>query len=55
MKELTKGPQNKSGTFIENSDGEIAAGIEQVKKRWKEYTEGLFDDNREILEVEVTG
>ena len=54
IKELTGGPRNKSGSVIKKRNGEVAVGIDEVKQRWKEYTEELFDDDRQPYEVEVT-
>ena len=53
IKELTRGPRNRSGTAIKKRDGEVAVGIEEVKQRWRECTEELFDDDRQPFELEV--
>ena len=55
IKELTGGPRNMSSTAIKKRDGEVAVDREEVKQRWQEYTEELFDDDREPFELEVTG
>ena len=54
IKELTSGPRNRSGTAINKRDGEVAVGIDEVKKRWQEYTEELFNDDRQPFDLEVT-
>ena len=54
IRQLTGGPRNRSGTAIKKRDGEVAVGIDEVKQRWQEYTEELFDDNRLPFELDVT-
>ena len=54
IKQLTGGPRNRSGTAIKKRYGEVAVGIDEVKKRWQEYTEELFDDNRLPFELDVS-
>ena len=54
IKELTGNHKNKPNIAIKKSNGEVAMDKEEVKMRWKEYTEELFDDDRQPFEVEVT-
>ena len=54
IKQITGGPRNRSGNAIMKRDGEIAMGIDEVKERWQEYTQELFDDNRLPFEMDVT-
>ena len=54
IKELTGGPRNRSNIAIKKRNGEIAMDKEEVKQRWQEYTEELFDDERLPFELEVS-
>ena len=54
IKELTAGLRNRTGAAIKKSDGGMAVGIDEVKKRWQEYTEELYNDTRHPFDVEVT-
>ena len=54
IKELTRGPRNRSNIAIKKRNGEVAVDREEVKQRWHEYTSELFDDDRVPFELEVT-
>ena len=41
------------GSAIKKKDGSMAVGLEEVKERWREYTEELFNDERQPFEIEI--
>ena len=53
IKELTGRQRKRSDTAIKKRDGEIAVGIDEVRQRWQDYTEEMFDGNRQPFEMDV--
>lgn len=53
VKEMTNKRKKQLVGTLRNADNEILLGIEDKLKRWKEYVEALFDDERPNTSPEV--
>ena len=55
IKEMTGSARKKTGTTIKKKNGDIAVEKNEIKLRWMEYTQELYNDVRADYDLEVEG